>query len=102
MTQNVGIKFEGFGVIKGQILPATEYFALIEGPHEHKQHQNQQGGLDLYVRVLNIDTGEVCHKKLYRNSKGLHFKHTGYPPTYLDQMHGEILHVPYQTFEAAK
>lgn len=78
--------------------PKYPVFGLVGEPHEHKQHPNQQAGLDLYVRVINFDTGEECHKKLYDNKLGLHFKHTGYSPMYLkDFSHsGEV--VPFQVF----
>lgn len=72
------------------------HFGLIGEPKPHKQHPNQQNGLDLYVDVVNLDTGEKCFKKLYRNTKGLHFKHTGYSPTYLDDMTGEATVYPFQ------
>lgn len=71
-------------------------FGLVEGPLKYPQHQNQQKGLDLYVRVINLDTGERCFKKLYQNTKGLHFKHTGYPPTYLDALTEDAKFVPWQ------
>lgn len=71
-------------------------FAIIQEPVEHKQHPNQKGGLDLYISVLNISTGEVCFKKLYKNTKGLHFKHTGYSPMYLKEFTREVHYVPYQ------
>lgn len=64
--------------------PSYPHFGLVSGPVDHKQHQNQQRGLDRYVEVINFDTGERCFKKLYENGKGLHFKHTGYSPMYLD------------------
>lgn len=71
-------------------------FAILEDPVPHKQHSNQQKGLDLYITVLNIDTGETCFKKLYENTKGLYFKHTGYSPMYLKSFTKERVYVPYQ------
>lgn len=84
------------GKFKERTTTANDYFALLEGPHDHKQHINQQCGLDRYVRVLNLRTGEECHKKLYENTKGLHFKHTGYPPMYLHEMTRTLTFVPFQ------
>lgn len=63
--------------------PTYRHFGVDGEPVPHKQHPNQQGGLDLYITVINFDTGETCFKKLYENSKGLYFKHTGYSPMYL-------------------
>lgn len=65
--------------------PAYPYFGLLGEPFDKKQHQNEQRGLDKYVRVVNFQTGEWCEKKLYLNNKGLHFKHTGYQPMYLER-----------------
>lgn len=53
------------------------FFGILEGPFEKKQHSNQQNGLDLYIKLINYSTGEQCCKKLYKNTKGLHFKHSG-------------------------
>lgn len=61
-----------------RIDPDYPFFGLIGEPVPNKQHPNQQKGLDLYVSVVNLDTGERCFKKLYDGKKGLHFKHTGY------------------------
>ena len=76
--------------------PHYPHFGLQDGPMEHKQHPNQRAGLDLYVRVINFETGETCFKKLYENKSGLHFKHTGYSPTYLDQMTADAVVYPFQ------
>ena len=76
--------------------PDYPSFGLVGEPHEHEQHINQRRGLDLYVHVVNLVTGESCHKKLYRNTKGLHFKHTGYSPTYIADMTSEAEFVPHQ------
>lgn len=74
----------------------NDYFALIEGPHPNKQHPNQQAGLDMYVCVLNLGTGEHCHKKLYSHPKrGLHFKHTGLPVSFLSEMDKVITYVEF-------
>jgi len=69
--------------------PNYPAFGLVEGPIEHRQHPNQRAGLDLYVTVINFETGETCFKKLYENKRGMHFKHTGYSPTYLADMTAE-------------
>ena len=57
-------------------IKSNGFFGLIKEPFEHKQHPNQQNGLDLYVEVVNFHSGEHCLKKLYENTKGLHFKHS--------------------------
>lgn len=54
------------------------HFGLVGHPVSKKQHSNQQNGLDLYVTVVNFDTGEECFKKLYLGKRGVYFKHTGY------------------------
>lgn len=69
--------------IEGLIDPDYPHFLWFGKVVDHKQHTNQQGGLDKYVTVVNLDTGEECFKKLYENKRGLHFKHTGYSPMYL-------------------
>ncbi len=66
--------------------PNYPRFGLVGEIQEHKQHPNQQSGLNLYVNVINFDTGETCFKKLYENTKGYHFKHSGYSPTYISDM----------------
>lgn len=76
--------------------PNYPCFGLIGDPHPHKQHQNQQAGLDIYVHVVNFDTGETCHKKLYENRSGLHFKHTGYSPMYLHNFVADAEVCPFQ------
>jgi len=78
--------------------PAYPVFGIIDGPVDHKQHPNQQAGLDLYVRVVNFQTGEVCFKKLYKNATGLHFKHTGYSPMYIADFTRDGYFVPFQVF----
>jgi hypothetical protein len=78
--------------------PSYPHFGLTYGPVPHKQHPNQRAGLDLYVGVVNFDTGEMCFKKLYQNTRGLHFKHTGYSPMYLDDFTAEGEVVPFQVF----
>lgn len=79
-----------------KINPSYPFFGLVGEPAPHKQHPNQQGGLDLYVSVINLETGEECFKKLYRNNKGLHFKHSGYSSTYLKDMSAWATVYPFQ------
>ena len=81
--------------------PAYPVFGLVGEPHDHRQHPNQQAGLDQYVHVVNFDTGERCHKKLYENARGLHFKHTGYSPMYLSDFTGNADVVPFQVLLAS-
>lgn len=76
--------------------PDYPHFGIIEDPKPHNQHPNQQGGLDLYVTVLNMATGERCFKKLYKNTKGLHFKHTGFSTMYLEDFTEEATVVEHQ------
>jgi hypothetical protein len=78
--------------------PSYSCFGIVDGPVERPQHPNQQRGLNLYVKVINNVTGEECLKKLYRNKTGLHFKHTGYPPTYIDRCTARGHFIPYQFF----
>lgn len=81
-----------------QTLKSDGNFALFGEPFDKKQHSNQQRGLDVYVKALNLDTGEICVKKLYENTKGLHFKHTGYSPMYLKDFTRKIRYIPYQYY----
>lgn len=82
--------------------PNYKVFGLIGEPIPHEQHPNQRKGLDLYVRVINFQTGENCFKKLYDGKNGLHFKHTGYSPMYLKDFTEEGYFVPFQVFLAAR
>ena len=72
------------------------HFGLVGEPEPHRQHPNQRKGLDIYVNVINFDTGEHCFKKLYENSKGLHFKHTGYASMYLADFTATARVIPFQ------
>lgn len=76
--------------------PKYLYFGIVGDPVPHKQHVNQQSGLDLYISVINFETGEECFKKLYENKTGLHFKHTGYSPMYLKDFTDAALVYPFQ------
>jgi len=76
--------------------PSYPHFGLVEGPIEHKQHPNQQAGLDRYVRVVNFDSGETCFKKLYENKRGMYFKHTGYSSTYVAEMTADAIVHPFR------
>lgn len=67
---------------------------IIGEPYEHKQHKNQQCGLDLYIEVLNLDTYRSNYVKLYKNSKGLHFKVNG--THYLDEFKFKGVYIPNQ------
>ncbi|HEY0623169.1 hypothetical protein [Sphingomonas sp.] len=82
--------------ISVRIDPDYPHFGLVGDPVSHKQHPNQRAGLDLYVHVINLDTGERCFKKLYQAKRGLHFKHTGYSPMYLADFTGTALVIPFQ------
>lgn len=80
--------------IKVYTLKSNGWFSLVDGPFKRKQHPNQQGGLDTYVRVLDHDTGEINTVKLYENTKGLHFKKRG--SWYLADFNSEVDYVPFQ------
>lgn len=85
------------------VIRANELFGILKEPYEHKQHCNEQRGLDLYVELVNFETGEICHKKLYRNTKGLHFKHSSRYGSggsfYIEEMTTKVLYVPFQTIK---
>lgn len=76
--------------------PNYKHFGLFGDPEQHKQHPNEKKGLDVYVNVINFDTGEWCFKKLYENKRGLHFKHTGYSPMYLSSFTETATVIPFQ------
>lgn len=76
--------------------PNYRHFGLVGDPTPHEQHPNQRKGLDLYVTVINFDTGERCFKKLYEGKRGLHFKHTGYSPMYLSDFTHRCTVIPFQ------
>lgn len=80
--------------IKQTKVKSNGSFGLLAGPVKHKQHPNQQDGLDLYVKVINFDTGRECFVKLYENSKGLYFKQNG--THYLDDFLEDAIYVPFQ------
>ena len=82
--------------VEVRIDPNYPHFGLVGVPQPHRQHTNQQRGLDLYVTVFNLDTGERCFKKLYENRQGLHFKHTGYSPMYLNDFTERAVVYPFQ------
>jgi len=79
---------------KSYKLKSNGYFSIVSGPYDKKQHQNQQGGLDKYVAVLDHDTGIVNVVKLYENTKGLYFKKGG--NWYLGDFTQDYLYVPFQ------
>lgn len=74
--------------------PTDGLFALIKQPYAKQQHPNQQGGLDLYVDIIDLDTGNLNSVKLYENKKGLHFKKGG--SHYLSEFIGIVTVIPYQ------
>lgn len=76
--------------------PNNPTFGLVGEPHDHRRHPNERLGLDRAVHVINFDTGEACHKKLYENKLGLYFKHTGYPTMYLSDFTADGEVVPFQ------
>ena len=88
-------------------LKSNGFFGLIKGPFDQDQHPNQQKGLNKYIYMVNLCTGELCTKKLYQNTKGLHFKHSsGNRPMnkmksthYLSEFTSYVLYVPFQIIE---
>ena len=86
-------------IIESYIIKSNGYFGILKGPHKHKQHPNQQSGLDLYISVVNFSTGEKCYKKLYKNSKGLYFKHTGIPNNYITDFSEYVKYIPFQIID---
>lgn len=92
----------GLTFVMVKIDPNYTHFGLMGPPEPHRQHTNQQNGLDLYVHVFNLDTGEPCFKKLYTNTRGLHFKHTGYSPMYLDDFTEDAKVYPFQLVRIPK
>ncbi len=82
--------------VESHTIKSNGFFGILEEPVPHNQHTNQQLGLDLYIKVLNLRTGEVCFKKMYKNTKGLYFKHTGYSPMYPDTFDRFVTYIPYQ------
>lgn len=76
--------------------PKYPHFGLRGEPTPHRQHPNQTKGLDLYVSVINFDTHELCWKKLYENTKGRYFKHTGYSSMYIHNFTESCTVVPFQ------
>lgn len=83
--------------IKQTEIPSNGLFGLIDGPRPYNQHQNQQKGLDQYVRVIDFSTGQLNFLKLYKNTKGLHFKKGS--AQYLSDFIKKVLYVPFQIIE---
>lgn len=54
--------------IECQRVKSNGSFGLFEGPYDKQQHQNQQGGLDLYVRLIDFATGRINEVKLYKRT----------------------------------
>lgn len=75
-------------------LKSNGYFSIKKMPYSKKQHPNQQGGLDLYVDVIDEITGNLNQVKLYENKKGLHFKKNG--SHYLDEFVIDVEVIPFQ------
>lgn len=78
-------------------LKSNGQFSIVKSPYEKRQHPNQQSGLDMYVDVLNHNTGRIGTVKLYQNSNGLHFKFDG--THYLDEFVYDYMYVPFQMVE---
>lgn len=46
--------------------------------------------------TITFDLSSIGHILHTKNSKGLHFKHTGYPAQYLSDFTQTITYIPYQ------
>ena len=69
-------------------------FSILREPFDKVQHQNQQSGLDRYVVVIDHYTGRENEVKLYKNTKGLHFKKDG--THYLKDFTQLYTYIPFQ------
>ncbi len=83
--------------IKSMRLKSNGYLSIHKAPYGKKQHPNQQGGLDLYVDVIDECTGNLNKVKLYENKKGLHFKKNG--THYLDEFVIDVEVIPFQVIK---
>ena len=77
-------------------LKSNGYFSIKKAPYNKEQHPNQQGGLDIYIDVIDESKGKgvLNPMKLYENKKGLHFKKNG--SHYLDEFVIDVVVVPFQ------
>lgn len=80
-------------------------FGVLEYPFNSKHHYNNEYG---YIKLVNFETGEICIKKVYNNTKGLHFKHSpsGWGSQkaakgthYISDMNATYIYVPFQVIE---
>lgn len=53
------------------------HIAALCSPYKKNQHPNQKCGIDMYIDILDFQTGAVNTVKLYENSKGFHVKKNG-------------------------
>ena len=83
--------------IQQRELKSNGYFSILKDPYNKEQHPNQLEGLDLYVDVVDHSTGFVNSVKLYKNTKGLHFKKGR--SWYLGDFDKKFLYVPFQIIE---
>ena len=83
--------------MKSMKMKSNGYFSIQKSPYSRKQHPNQQGGLDLYVDVIDECTGNLNQVKLYENKNGLHFKKNG--THYLDEFDTDVEVVPFQVIK---
>lgn len=84
--------------IEVKLDPSYPHFGLIcdgkDNPY-HKSYDGRSG--HMRVRVVNLDTGELCDKKLMENKSGSYFTHKGYSPVYLHELIELAWFIPYQT-----
>lgn len=76
--------------------PTNGLFALVKQPYGKAQHPNQQCGLDIYVDVIDLVTGNKNSLKLYDGVRGRYFKKNG--THYLSDFTKTVTVVPYQYY----
>ena len=77
-------------------------FGILEYPANTPQFKQGE-----FIKLVNFDTGEECYKKVYENTKGKYFKHSGYErgtksnsgSFYINSFNSYIVYVPFQILE---
>ena len=80
----------------GAVTNKDRDFAIVRMPYSKKQHPNQQCGIDEYVDVIDLGTGNLNVVKLYENTKGKHFKKEG--THYIKDFTIDIEIIPFQAW----
>lgn len=81
---------------KFKLLKTNGYFCILTEPYKGRKDYVIQNSSNMYIDVINMSTGEKCVKKLYKNTKGLHFKHKGFKPSYLSDFDKFTNYIPLQ------